>query len=309
LYVSKAPWVAFLDADDYWHPEHLAELAAVRAACPLAGLASTAVEVLETCSTQSTGRDRTSRCSDAVPRIGYVNYFLWGARDIRVVTSSSVAVKTQLAQELGGFGSHAVGTDLEFWARCSLAAPAAHSTKVTAFYVADPEGVMAQTAKRGFSRSREMGQLLDTSRPHWEAVSIVSPAAGMLLERLDSMQLAGDERDAILEYVDAALMRQARSSLMLGDRTTARAVAALAARPDTARWRAQALFAALPTEVVRSAVAARQSGRRIWRECQGLGGVPSLPTNVLRILGERIAGPRRVGPDVQRPSSQGRKGP
>ncbi len=39
---SRGDWIAFLDADDFWLPDHLSELHAIRSAFPEAGLIGTA---------------------------------------------------------------------------------------------------------------------------------------------------------------------------------------------------------------------------------------------------------------------------
>ena len=132
---SRRGWIAFLDADDYWFPDHLGELTRMLGQYPGAGLLSTSFWE---------GEDSSARAPTAAGRIRRIEYFTEAARNIKVVWSSATAIRRSLASELGGFGPWRTGEDLEYWARAALRAPVIKSDRVTAYYFRNPESEMAQ---------------------------------------------------------------------------------------------------------------------------------------------------------------------
>lgn len=131
---ASRPWIALLDGDDYWFPDHLAELARVIHAFPEIGMAATSYvegeEWLADPPVQPDGRIRR------------VDYFKAAAHKIGVVTSSTAALRADVVRQVGGFGSFRRGADLEYWARMAVAAPVAISSRVTAYYYRNPQSVM-----------------------------------------------------------------------------------------------------------------------------------------------------------------------
>jgi glycosyltransferase involved in cell wall biosynthesis len=111
---ARHAWVAFLDADDAWHPDHLAELQRIRWKVPDAALIAT----------RSTYSGRRGRRGG---RVGEIPYF----EQAWALSASSTALRRDAALALGGFGDEPLGCDTEMWVRLALRHPVAASSRVT----------------------------------------------------------------------------------------------------------------------------------------------------------------------------------
>jgi glycosyltransferase involved in cell wall biosynthesis len=131
---SRQPWVAFLDADDRWHPEKLAlQWAAVRR-WPEAGLCFTDYDVVEA--------DRTLRLHcEMIAHPGYRTMhplerdgsaalferstFVLGLVRSMFVRQSSAIVRRDLFLKCGGYdGRYRIGEDYDFFLRLGALSPA-----------------------------------------------------------------------------------------------------------------------------------------------------------------------------------------
>jgi hypothetical protein len=77
-----------------------------------------------------------------------VDYFKEASRALGFISSSAVAVRKSVFDEVGGFGSSRTGEDTEFWARIALDYPVAVSSRVTSVYYRGTGGVM-ESSKEG----------------------------------------------------------------------------------------------------------------------------------------------------------------
>ena len=136
---GTADWIAFLDADDVWNPDHLEELAALRTAFPEAVLLGCAFRrfsgAVEPGPSARQGRRRLSR------------YFADCARGQELLVTSSAAVSRAALAAVGDFKPLPGNEDVELWARLALTGPVAVSSRQTVNYRVDSGGI-TDTARR-----------------------------------------------------------------------------------------------------------------------------------------------------------------
>ena len=242
LAAATTPWVAFLDADDRWHPDHLAELDRIARVHPDAALVST---------DHRQTFDRSLPTAPAGPgRILRIPYLPTAGRRIGVVWTSAAAVRRDVALSLGGFGPWPRGEDLELWARIALHHPVAISTARTARYVRGTGGAMEATSGRAGGRP---------PATHAE----VSPSAGTVAAAL----AGGDHRVParhLEAYLDGRVLGLLRSAALAGDRAGVAAAVRLTFRTRRPRVVVLRAVAGLPGT---SALVARL--RRIRRRARG----------------------------------------
>jgi glycosyltransferase involved in cell wall biosynthesis len=131
---TRCPWVAFLDADDVWHPEKLAiQWAAIRH-WPNAGLCFTDYDVIEA---DGTVRRHCEMLADsgykgmhALARKGQAVIFesrvlVRGLIQTMFIRQSSAVVKRSIFLEAGGYdGRYRIAEDYDFFLRVAALAPA-----------------------------------------------------------------------------------------------------------------------------------------------------------------------------------------
>lgn len=237
---ARSSWIALLDADDLWMPNHLRELARIITAVPDASLVSTRH--------RSVAQQQTlPRIPDARGRVRRVDYFEAAARDSRVVWTSSAAVRREVLTELGGFGPWPIGEDIELWARIALERPVAVSDAVTALYVRGTGGVM----ERDVARSSEgHGQVRVPDR-----VADLSHSCATVVQALDREDLPV-RRESLIGYLDARVVGKINSSLLRGDVCRAKALRQLLHRRFRPRWLVSVGLTYLPAPVLRVLLAA-----------------------------------------------------
>lgn len=130
---ATAPLVAFLDADDYWYPQHLENLDKLVSQFPDANWYATAYEKKHHNSLsvpiQTPVMKQNSDWMGMVP-----NYFENSFVDALAWTSA-VCMKKDFFMELNGFDTNitnGAGEDTDLWIRAALKGPIAFSTQITA---------------------------------------------------------------------------------------------------------------------------------------------------------------------------------
>lgn len=105
---AKFPWIAFLDADDYWHPQYLAFMARVISENPETGII---------------GAHYDSVSLTENPNLKYLllkNYFRKAVRNTYFFTSATV-VKKEFFDKKPGFDPELkLGEDIDVWLRATL---------------------------------------------------------------------------------------------------------------------------------------------------------------------------------------------
>lgn len=142
---TAAPWIALMDQDDHWFPDHLEELERLIVEFPSAGLvASTSREV---------GLDRLPdallRRRRAAARRRAIDYLRRAGRDIGVVHTSAAAIRREAHAAVGGFADRSGPDDIDLWARIALDHPVALSTRSTSLWVRGTGGLMERTRSQG----------------------------------------------------------------------------------------------------------------------------------------------------------------
>jgi glycosyltransferase involved in cell wall biosynthesis len=130
---SQSDFIAFLDADDEWMPNHLEILLKLKERFPDAGIYSTSYQ---TC--QIDGKLAYSHYK-TIPNSAFEgllpNYFESAALGEIPVWTSVVGIFKDVFFETGGFHpSVSMGEDLDLWAKIALKYPVAFSSDISAIY-------------------------------------------------------------------------------------------------------------------------------------------------------------------------------
>jgi len=126
----QSPYVAFLDADDYWLPEHLETIVSLIKEWPSAVLASTSHYIKRDSELYLAKTQLPPDWSGEL-----TNFFMSYAHGLSLVNSSTACVSRQALLELGGFPEGVKrGEDVIVWVRLALRGSVVHKSLPTAVY-------------------------------------------------------------------------------------------------------------------------------------------------------------------------------
>lgn len=150
---AKGIYIAFLDADDYWYPNHLEALHKLCKSFPEAGAVTTNYEFLH-----PGGYIENTLFNDIdTGYTGIVNDFFKSSLKYRLIWTTAVAVKKEVFKTIGDFDTQitlGAGEDTDMWTRIALKYPVAYNDTITATYRLEGGNRVshAQTLKRVFAK-------------------------------------------------------------------------------------------------------------------------------------------------------------
>nr|WP_199003164.1 glycosyltransferase family 2 protein [Flavobacterium sp. ASV13] len=138
---AKGKLIAFLDADDYWFPNHLQVLADLYHHSPNCGIYCSRYKIKITEKHFLTPNhyeiDKTFE--------GIIEDYFASNKPYRITWTSSLAIPTEILKKLGGFTPGITnGQDLELWTKIGIKYPIAITNTITAIYNYDIPNSLAK---------------------------------------------------------------------------------------------------------------------------------------------------------------------
>jgi glycosyltransferase involved in cell wall biosynthesis len=139
---AKCNYIAFLDADDLWAPNHLETLKTLIEKFPDAGIFASRYELVF-----SNGKNYIPKFKEISTAFeGIIPDYFETSLPYPIATSSSIVIPKNIFKEIGDFKpSISSGQDVDMWIRIALKYPVILSNKVTASYLHYIENSLSKT--------------------------------------------------------------------------------------------------------------------------------------------------------------------
>ena len=225
VHAARGDWIAFVDADDRWHPDHLSNLANVIAAFPDVSMVCAATRWQS-----AHAVDLTLPVGDRQPV--RLDYFGEATYDSVHVSGSAIRREAFLATD--GFGAFIPGEEMEFIARFALDNSIARSPIPTAVYVRDNLGIMDGDRRQ-----------FDTQLKH-------SPLDDLIALTLSDDRYRDRHRD-ISGYHDRVMLTAALNMLYVGNSKGASAALSSLHHPNSIQSRIYFILSLMPRPLLATA--------------------------------------------------------
>ncbi len=245
IHAGSGEWIAFLDADDVWNADHLAELDMLRQAYPAAALLGCAFR-------RFSGAVEASLESEGASSPRLARYFADCAKGRELLVTSSAAVRRAAIYAVGDFEDLPGNEDVELWARLALHGPVAVSRRATVNYRVDSGGIT----------DSGMGDRKPERRPtRREDLSSTIPTLERALPAVADVELRKD----IVAYMDSRIGIRMTAAVIEGDIDYARQLSRLYRGRPTGQARIAATIANLPSPIGKAVMSIRRRIRRLSR--------------------------------------------
>lgn len=143
---SVTPWVAFMDADDYWHPFHLEQLVGLTKRFPEAKWVGCAYEKRLT--PNNIVPMQAPIMAEPQGWMGPIQSYFTESLYDTLAWTSALAFRKDFFQHLGGFDpaiTHGAGEDTDLWLRAALKSPLYFCNRISARHNQDGSNRISHT--------------------------------------------------------------------------------------------------------------------------------------------------------------------
>ncbi len=242
---AKYSWVAFLDADDMWLPEHLTELEKIIKKKPDACMVATR-------SFETKKKFPDNKKNQAIKEI---DYFSLAAKKIGIINSSCVCIRKDILDKIGGFSvEYKLGEDLELWAKVALKYKTAISTKITSIYFRDQGGTMLTSMPK--NNIKEIDKIIK--------ISDISPSCSFLIKMMNKNLINKEKLPSIILYINSRLTASIRANLINININKAKEIRKLYLKPKNIKESFYSLLTLLPKPILIILFSNRELSKKIY---------------------------------------------